>query len=183
MSDARETLRTRPGVVTAATALLYAGAALQVLGLVAQLAQFPALRGFLDDEISPHTEPDGGIIFRGILAIVGVLAVALAITLARAGAFVANGRQKGRTMAWLVAGLVLLCAAGERGGAAQWAYDSSTSSGMTYVEIRHRIDALIPDWAAPVTGTLAVVNVLVTLGYVILLTTPSANGYLRRSGD
>ena len=52
MSYATETVRTRPGVVTAAATLLHAGAAVQVLGLVVQLAQFPALRGFLDDEIS-----------------------------------------------------------------------------------------------------------------------------------
>jgi uncharacterized membrane protein (DUF485 family) len=176
----------RPGVVSAASALLYAAAAIQLVSIVLSLISLGPVRDVLDDEFAdlPDAEVVGTAVTVGIFIGVGV-SVLLAVASAVLGALVGRGRNPARIVAWVFAGIAVLCYGCNAIGAA--AGNALTGSfGQTNPEteeIERRLQEAIPAWQESATMVITVVLLLMYIAVIVLLALPASNEFFRRETE
>jgi hypothetical protein len=171
--------KVRPGVVTAASRLLYLLAALQATALGAIFVQVPPLLRILGDE--RFTESDRDPVRTAIMVGIGVgvaISVAFIAGYILLGVFVGKGKQPARVVTWVVAGLSLLCNLCSFGRQAA----TTASSGAQNVdpELRQQVDGVAPHWFETLTAVRTVVELVALVAIVILLSLAASNEYFRK---
>jgi hypothetical protein len=171
----------RPATVTASAYLLYAAAALSLIGSLTTLSTIGKTSDVYKDAYE-GTAAQGTESFVLAASVVGVVINILFVAgLAILAIFNSRGRQGSRVTTWALGGVVLCCSGlGLAGSAATNALGTSSSTGgPSPREIQDRLDEVLPSWYRPVTITLSVLMVLALLAALILLALPASNTYFR----
>lgn len=177
--------RVRPGVVTAASYLLYFVAALQVIGAAVALSSLGAVqegtRAAYQDFPALRDSADA-------IAAVGVgvgvvFALLFAAGFATLGILDGKGKNPARIVTWVVAGIGICCfGAGAAGRAVNSAFAGmgGDPEGPDPAEVQRTVDAALPSWYYPATTTINVLALLSVIAVIILLALPASNAYFRR---
>ncbi len=172
--------RQRPTVVTMASYLLYAVAALVVVGGVVSLSTLGAVTDAMRDAYAGL--PNGADLqsfTKGVLivsVVVNLLEAALFVVL---GVFVAKGNNGMRITTWVIAGLGVLCfGCGAASGGLTSSLRTSTSDAQRAATVR--VEDAIPGWAHATSIALSVINLLLLIAVIVLLTLAPANAFFRK---
>jgi Kef-type K+ transport system membrane component KefB len=181
--------RLRPGVVTAASALLYGVAALQVLSMVLTALTIGPTRRVLEDLFRDQPDRDAAILTGTIGLYLGIaLAAVLGGAYVVLGMFNGRGKNPSRIITWVVAGIVVLCTGC---GLAFSAFTTSIMSrldtgggtGPTPSEVEERISEALPGWLTPASTVVSVVAVVALIAVIILLALPASNDFFRKEQE
>jgi NADH:ubiquinone oxidoreductase subunit 6 (subunit J) len=167
--------------VSVSSYLLYATAALSLIGSLISLSTIGTMSGVYRDAYS-GTAAEGTESIILIAAVGGVVInVLFAAGLAILGVFNSRGRQGARITTWVLGGITLCCSGiGLAGTAATSALETSgRTGGPSAREVQDRLAAALPSWYGPTTTTLSVLMLLALLGALILLALPPSNAYFR----
>jgi len=171
----------RPTTVSVSAYLLYASAALSLVGSLLSLTTI----GTTSDV---YKEAYAGTAAEGTEAIVLIASVGglvvnilFAAGLAILAIFNNRGRQGARVTTWSLGGVVLCCSGiGLAGTAATSALESSSQTGGPSArEVQEQLDAALPSWYGATTTTLSVLMLLALLASLILLALPASNAYFQ----
>ncbi len=175
----------RPAVVSAASALLFLVAGLELVSAVLSVLTVGPTTRVYDDLFADVPNSDTAVTAGTISIYVAIaFAVLLAVAYLILGIFVNRGKNPARIVTWVLAGFVVLCTG--CGLAATSAFESlgsmgtDTSGGPTPAEVRDAINAEIPGWLSPVTVTLGVITIIALLTVIVLLALPASNAYFRK---
>ncbi|GAB7049434.1 hypothetical protein [Catenuloplanes indicus] len=177
----------RPGVVTVAGYLLFATAALTVLGSLASIVS-------IGPTMDVYANAYAGTAAEGTEAVViGSLVFGVVVNLLLAAGFVAlaifnnKGKNPSRVTTWVIGGLSICCTGfGLAGTALSSAMTGLTAdlpadSGMPDPEaVNQQLADAIPAWVTPLTVVTSVLTLLLLLAVVILLALPPANDFFRK---
>jgi hypothetical protein len=171
----------RPGVVAAASALLYVSAGLLIISAVLGFIPIGEIRQVVTDYYAdqPDLRDATSLAFTIGLIVSGVFYLLLAVGLVVLGVLVGKGKQPARIITWVLGGLLVLCT----GCGLVSTAASGTFSGMGGAqneELTRKIEAATPAWLTAVSTTLSVVSLLVVITVIILLALPVANDYFRK---
>ncbi len=174
--------RSRPTVVTVASNLLFAVAALEVINAIAAFTTVgPVTDAIKDVYAGTPAEGAEGIVTFGYIggAVVNLL---FAAGFAILGILDGRGKNPARIITWVVGGISLCCVgAGLGGNAVAGSLESGSSTGgPSQTEVQQRLDAALPSWYTPVSTTIAVVVLLAILATIILLALPASNEFFRK---
>jgi hypothetical protein len=173
--------RKRPTTVTTSSYLLYATAALSLIGSLISLTAVGTTSDVYKAvyEGTPAQGTEGVI----VIALVAGLVINLlfAAGLAILAIFNNRGRQGARITTWALGGVALCCSGiGLAGTAATSTLQSSGTAGMpSQRELQDRLNAALPSWYEATTRTLSVLMLLALLAALILLALPASNAYFR----
>lgn len=174
----------RPGVVSAAAAMLFASAGIHAVQLLVTVSQFPAIRREIDAAAADDREALPALLDQGagvVAIVVGVaVTVALAAGLAVLGAFVAKGKQPARILTWVAAGLVVLCNGCVLGGAAGTGILAGRLPHGTSTTATAGATDPYPAWVDIWNTGSGLLEILALILAIILLAVPSANDYFRK---
>ncbi|MGN9763933.1 hypothetical protein ACTMS2_02030 [Micromonospora sp. SD12] len=186
MVDSHNTpARTRPGVVTISTYLLWLFALTQLIGLIITLSTIGTISEMLD-EAYRGTDANGTQNLADIttmFAIGGsVFVLLLAVVLAVLGVFNNRGSNGSRITTWVLGGIMVCCTGGGlvSGLGGGIGTGQTTGDGPSPEEIQRRLDEALPGWVTPVTTLLGVLGLLALLAALILLALPKANEFFRK---
>lgn len=179
--------RTRPGLVTISTYLLWLFALTQLIGVIITLSTLGTVSEVLD-EAYRGTDANGTQNLADITTFItigsSVLLLLLAVALAVLGVFNNRGSNGARITTWVLGGILVCCtggglvgglAGGGFGGAGQ-----GTGDGPSPEEIQRRLDEALPGWVNPVSTLIGVIGLLSLLAALILLALPKANEFFRK---
>ncbi len=176
--------RSRPSVVSAAVALLYVAAGLELVSLALGASLIGRQRDAVEQLYGDL--PDGNTYiavtmatFVASLAIGGLIAVVLAVL----AALDARGKNPARIVTWVIGGLYVCCSgAGLAATAAGNAMmgDMQVEGGPDRSEVDRIMNEAEPSWYRVTAVALGVVVLLAVLSAVILLALPAANAFFRK---
>jgi hypothetical protein len=176
----------RPGVVSAASLLLYLVGIIQLGSVVIGLLQIGPIRKVVDEQFAG--KPEGNV--AGTAAIVGiVIGVALAVFIAVGaivlGVLVGKGKNPARIVTWVLAGIGTLCTGC---GLASNAISGSLTSSMQQAnpdqaELSKQIQDAIPSWMTTVSTVTNVLVLICLLLVIILLALPASNDFFRKEQE
>jgi hypothetical protein len=171
----------RPGVVTAASSLLYFCAAVLVVTAVLSILQYGKTKEIAEEVFkdTPGAENAGSIVAISLIA-GGVFYLLLAVGILVLGLLVRKGKQPARIITWVIAGLGVLCLGC---GLASSGLTSSIGSTPESKELQDRLAADIPAWQTAVSTTLNILSVLALVAVIILLALPASNDYFRKEQE
>lgn len=179
--------RSRPGVVTAASYLLYLVAASQVVGGVIVIGGLDAMQRAYEHAYADFPElrdAAGGIalVTVGISVVFALIFAAGFITL---GILDGKGKNAARIVTWVMAGLGVCCfGAGSAGQALNGMLSGMGGTGGTNqpdpAEIQRTLTEALPSWYYPATTAINVINLLAVIAVIILLALPASNEFFRR---
>jgi hypothetical protein len=176
----------RPATVTAASALLYLCALIEVVALVLSVLAFSRYSSVLNQQFAGT--PEAQLMNTGIVIglIIGAVIPALfAIGTAVLGLLVSKGRQPARIVTWVLAGISVLCYGCQLGGAAL----SSSLNGVAGTTtpqaeaIQQRLAESIPAWQTAVATVTTVIVLLALVAVIILLALPASNDFFRKEQE
>jgi len=171
----------RPTTVSVSAYLLYATAALSLIGSLISLTT-------IGTTSEVYKQAYAGTVAEGtdsiiLIATVGglVINILFAAGLAVLAIFNNRGRQGSRVTTWVLGGIVLCCSGvGLAGTAATSAFETSGSTaGPSAREIQEQLTEALPRWYGVVTTTLSVLMLMALLASLILLALPASNNYFR----
>ncbi|MFG1886594.1 hypothetical protein ACGFIR_01815 [Micromonospora sp. NPDC049051] len=186
MVDSHNTpARTRPGVVTISTYLLWLFALTQLIGLIITLSTIGTISKTLDDAYR-GTDANGAQNLADITTMIAVggaiFVLLLAVVLAVLGVFNNKGSNGSRITTWVLGGIMVCCTGGGlvSGLGGGVGTGQTTGNGPSPEEIQRRLDEALPGWVNPVTTLLGVLGLLALLAALILLALPKANEFFRK---
>ncbi|MEH0970068.1 hypothetical protein V6U77_02870 [Micromonospora sp. CPCC 205546] len=186
MVDSHNTpARTRPGVVTISTYLLWLFALTQLIGLIITLATVGTISEVLD-EAYRGTDANGTQNLADITTMItiggAVFVLLLAVVLAVLGVFNNKGSNGSRITTWVLGGIMVCCTGGGlvSGLGGGIGTGQTTGDAPSAEEIQRRLDEALPGWFNPVTTLLGVLGLLALLAALILLALPKANEFFRK---
>ena len=171
----------RPATVTVAVRLLYALAALQLVGLVVQLGQASAIAdataaaywGTGDQEsVSVVVTTRVGAVLAGLFAIAYIVLAVLS----------GRGRDTARIVTRVIGGIGVTCGAFSLVDSAfrsALSLVGETPEGANGADIQRQVSAALPAWYQPTVLTLAVAGLLTVLAAIVLLALPPSNAFFR----
>jgi hypothetical protein len=175
----------RPAVVSAASALLFLAAGLELVSAVLSVLTVGPTTRVYEDLFADVPNSDTAVTLGTVSVYVAIVfAVLLAVAYLILGIFTRRGKNPARIVTWVVAGLVVLCtgcglvatsALGSLGS-----MGSDPSGGPTPAEVQDAIAAELPGWLGPVSLTLGVITIIVLLTVIVLLALPASNAYFRK---
>ena len=171
----------RPTTVSLSAYLLFATAALSLLGALISLTAISTISEVYKAAYAgTAAEGTESVV---VIASVGALVVNILFSagLAILAIFNNRGRQGSRITTWALGGVILCCSGiGLAGTAATNALDTANSAGGPNPrEVQERLDAALPSWYGPITTTLSVLMLLALLASLILLALPASNAYFQ----
>ncbi|GAB1688253.1 hypothetical protein [Krasilnikovia sp. M28-CT-15] len=175
--------KTRPALVTISSYLLYATAALSLIGAVIGLSSAGTMSEVYR-EAYRGTAAEGTETVAVVASVIGIVVnVLFAAGLAVLAIFNGRGRNGSRITTWVLGGIALCCSGvGLAGTAVSSSLNVDTGGGSTGPsarELERRLNEALPSWYAPVTTILSVLMLLTLLGALVLLALPASNAYFR----
>jgi len=171
----------RPTTVSLSAYLLFATAALSLLGALISLTAINTISDVYKAAYAGTAAQGTESVV--VIASVGALVVNILFSagLAILAIFNNRGRQGSRITTWALGGVILCCSGiGLAGTAATNALDTANSAGGPNPrEVQERLDAALPSWYGPITTTLSVLMLLALLASLILLALPASNAYFQ----
>jgi hypothetical protein len=171
----------RPGTVTLSSYLLWAAAAVSLIGGILTLTTVGKMSEALSDLFA------GGSAAGTESIIVGAAVAGVVVNILVAAGFVIlsifnnRGRNGARITTWVLGGLMLCCSGfGLAGTALTSGMNTGSAGGPSQEEIDSRLDAVLPSWYEPLSMILTVITLLSILGAVILLALPASNAFFRK---
>jgi hypothetical protein len=180
-NPAAPTAGARPSSVTISSYLLYAVAAIQVIGLILALS-FIGKTQQVYKEVYAGTSVEGAESF-GIIGIVigAVVGLLLAVGLVVLATLNNRGRNVSRIVTWVVGGIGVCCIGGSLGtGALTGSMNSGNGDVPSPSDVQRRLDEVLPSWYGPVSTTLTVLSLIGLLVALILLALPASNEFFRK---
>ena len=176
----------RPATVSVSTYLLWATAAISLIGGIVSLTTVGALSDAYRDLYAGTAAEGTESIVVGASVFGVVLNILFAAGLVILAIYNNRGRNGARITTWVVGGLMLCCGSFGLLGSAftnQLSGLESTggaNSGPTTAEVEAAMNRALPSWFEPVSTTTSVLSLLAILGAVILLALPASNAFFRR---
>ena len=175
----------RPTTVTAASALLYAAAAIQVISIVLSFFAFGPIQEVINEQFADT--PEAGAVATGMR--VGIIFGIAINALFAAGTVVcavldSRGKNPARIVTWVLGGIAVLCYACNLVGTAL--SSSLTNMGGTspeQTEIQNRIEDALPAWQNSVDLITSILLILAFGGAMILLALPASNAFFRKEQE
>ncbi len=175
--------KVRPAVVTAASALLYLVAGIEVISLVLEVLSFsPTLAAYDDVYAGDSTLDTMKTVAQVTLIVTLAVTVLFAAGIAALGMLISKGKNPARIVTWVVAGLGVLCFGCALG---LGSYVSSLNAGADAKSqvLQKQIEGSIPSWQSAVSTGLGIVVLLALVAVVILLALPAANEFFRKEQE
>ncbi len=179
----------RPPVVTLAGYLLYLAALLLIIN---EILPLPYLSKIVDaareawaTSGSNQTTANQFADTQRIAAIaVAVIAILMGVLFAVIGTLVLRGRQVGRILAWIFAGLGALCTLCLSAGAlVSSSMTTSTVNGVDTKAINDKIAAAQPSWLRPTQTALEIISLIALILVIVLLALPASNAFFRKEPE
>ena len=180
----------RPSVVSAAVALLYVVAALQLLSAALTASSLGAVRQVYADA---YRGVENGDVYVTTATIVLVIVLSIAVLIAIACIVLAvldgKGKNPARIVTWVLGGLGVLClgcslaSAGLSSSFGNFGANSNEAGLPDPNEVTRRVEAAIPAWQGTVTNISSVVVVLALIAVIILLALPASNAFFRKESE
>ena len=176
----------RPATVTAASALLYLCALVEVVALVLSVLAFSRVSSVLNQEFAG--KPEAQVMKTGLIigVIIGtVIPVLFATGTAVLGLLVSKGKQPARIVTWVLAGISVLCYGCQLGGAALTSSLNGVAGTTTpqAEAIQRRLAEAVPAWQTAVATATTVIVLLALVAVVILLALPASNDFFRKEQE
>jgi hypothetical protein len=171
----------RPGVVTAASSLLYFCAVVLVVTAVLSLLQIGRTVKITEEVMkgTPGGE-NAAAVTQISLILVGVVYVLLAVGFVVLGALVGKGKQPARIITWVVAGLGVLCLGCGLAGSGLTSSLQTTPESKVLAE---RLSQEIPAWQTTLSTVLTVLSTVALVAVIIMLALPAANDFFRKEQE
>jgi hypothetical protein len=178
----------RPGVVTAASYLLFLVAVVIIVDAVIGLSTASAVK-----DATAKAYQSAGIAnadqvanFATVGATIGaVVYLLLAIGMVILGVLDLRGKNPARIVTWVLAGIGVLCFCfASVGSAASGALVSSAPSspnGVSASDLAKQIKDAEPSWLQPTQTALAALSLLALILVIILLALPASNRFFRKA--
>jgi hypothetical protein len=172
--------RPRPKVVTLASYLLYAVAALLVMSTVVMISTFSSMTDALQT-----VEPDATrradlhnvlqVVLIGSIVLYALIAAFFVVL----GVFVGRGSNGMRITTWVIAGLGVLCfgCGAVSGGFASTIQNSQSADQR---DAARRVEDAIPGWAHGTSLAISILNTLLLIAVIVLLTLGPANAFFAK---
>jgi len=171
--------RKRPGVVTAASSLLYFCAVVLVVVAGLGLLQMDKTSKITEEVLAGTPGGDSaGTLVRVSLIGAAALDIVLAIGIVVLGVFVGKGKQPARIITWVVAGLGVLCI-----GCSLAAGGLSLSNTPEQKLLAERLSQEMPAWQTAISTALNGLSVIALVAVIIMLALPAANDYFRKEQE
>lgn len=174
--------RPRPATVTIASYLLYAMAALGLVGAILGFVAIPDVTRVIEDAYA-DTGLSGSMTTASTAgyAVGGVVTLLLSAAYVVLGILNAKGKNPARIVTWVLAGLAICCGVfGLLGNALGNALGGGEVDGAPdSAEIQRRIDEAVP-WLTPVNLVTGVLGLILAIAVVVLLALPASNEFFRK---
>jgi hypothetical protein len=178
--------RTRPGVVSTASMLLYVSALLLLVSAVLGFMQVGPVKESAD--VVYADQPDVlSVVGTGVtiaFVVIGVIYLVLATGLVVLGLLDGKGKQPARVITWVVAGLGVLClgcstaSAGLTKGMGLGTGNSGNAAESE--ELARLVAEKTPSWVGATSTTVVVISLILMIAVIILLALPAANDFFRK---
>lgn len=183
--------RTRPAVVGAAVALLYAIAGLLLVNAIIGAINNGNMKAAMDEVYSGVEGGDTAVsVVSASLWVSVVLNVLLAVGFVILAIFDGKGKQGARVTTWVFAGIGALCcgcgslANGLTSNLNNMVDSQGTKTNApTASEVQAVVDAHVPSWYGPVSTTIAILLALACIAVIVLLALPAANPFFRKEPE
>jgi hypothetical protein len=184
--------RTRPTVVGAAVALLYAIAGLLLVNAIIGAINNGNMKAAMDEVYSGMEGGDtAATVVSASLWVSVVLNVLLAVGFVILAIFDGQGKQGARVTTWVFAGIgALCCGCGSLANGLTNnlnsmvdSQGSNAANAPTTAEVQAAMDAHVPSWYTPVSSTIAILLALACIAVIVLLALPAANPFFRKEAD
>jgi hypothetical protein len=176
----------RPPVVSAASALLFVLAGLEVISVVLSITTLGPTRRVYEDLFADVPNSDTTVTFGTISVYVAIVfALLLAAAYLVLGIFTGRGKNPARIVTWVIGGIVVLCTGCGLAATASMdsllsGIDTGTTGGPTPGEVQDAISAALPGWYGPVSLAVSVITIILLLTVIVLLALPASNAYFRK---
>lgn len=180
----------RPSVVTAAVALLYLVAALQLVAIALSATSLGPIRDVYQDEYAGTELEDvmATSVTIGIVVglVVSVLFAAVFVVLAMLDG---RGKNPARIVTWVIGGIGVLCygctvaSSGLSGAFTGFGADTNQSGLPDPDEVARRVEAAIPSWQGTVSLINSVILLVALVAVIILLALPASNAFFRKESE
>jgi uncharacterized protein YraI len=176
--------KSRPATVTAASALLFVCAAIEVASLVLSLIQIGPVTSVLKDEFANAPGADTAQLGATWGAIGGaVIAALFAIGNVVLAMLVRSGKNPARIVTWVLGGIAVLCYGCTLGGTALTSSLNGMASTPETEAMQKRMLEVVPGWARAASVTATVILLIAFLGVIILLALPASNAFFRKEQE
>jgi hypothetical protein len=177
--------KSRPATVTAASALLFVCAAIELASLVLSLIQIGPVTSVLKNEFANVPGADTAQLAATWGAIGGaVIAALFAIGNIVLAMLVRNGKNPARIVTWVLGGIAVLCYGCSLGSSALTSSLNGIATSTPETEqMQKRILEVVPGWARAASVTATVILLIAFLGVIILLALPASNAFFRKEQE
>jgi hypothetical protein len=176
--------RTRPGVVTTASLLLYVSAVLLLVSVGVSLVPIGDVQKIIDEKYANEPENVRQAASIGAVVgpiVVGVVYLVIAVALVVLGILVSKGKQPARVITWVLAGLGVLClGCGLAASGLNSSFSGLGGGGADQQELLDAIAGATPGWVTATGLVLQIISLLIMVTVIILLALPAANDYFRK---
>ncbi|WP_213012928.1 hypothetical protein [Paractinoplanes toevensis] len=170
--------------MSAATYLLYAVAALEIINAILTFATLGPVTDAISDVYADTTLSDSAdTIITAFYAGGAVVNLLLGALFAVLGAFDSRGKNWARILTWVFGGIALCCVGAGLGSSSisgSLETSADTAGGPTPEEVQRRLDEALPSWFTPVGTTITVIVLIALLAVIILLALPKSNEFFRK---
>ena len=176
--------KTRPGTVTAASALLLVVAAVELVSLALSVIHLGPMLSAVNDVYKDQPGADAVRTATLAGAIGGaVLAALFAIGTVALSLLVRRGKNPARIVTWVLGGIGVLCNGCSLGSAALTSSLQGSTTTPEAEQLQRRLTELVPSWQSAITTAAAVVVMVALLAAVILLALPASNDFFRKEQE
>jgi hypothetical protein len=177
-----EAPRRRPGVVTAAVALLVVVALLSMMSQVLQLTTISDVEDVLRDYYADEPNGDTLVLSTTVGSYAGAgFSLVASVALMVLAWLDARGNQPARIMTWVLGGIFMCCSTcGIAGTAFTGVIPGASGTGADQGELQRRMEDAVPTWMTVTVTAEATLSLLLMLTAVIMLALPAANEFFRK---
>ncbi|MEV4346526.1 hypothetical protein AB0J83_18840 [Actinoplanes sp. NPDC049596] len=176
--------RSRPLIVTVASYLLYAVAAIEVINAIVAFATMSRMADTVRDVYAGTEAEDAAGIVNAAFVFGAVINLLIGAGFAVLAYFNGRGKNPSRIVTWVIGGIAICCFGfGLSGNALVSAMESAGTTDTTTWQdddLDQRINDALPGWYTPTTTALAAIALLAILATVILLALPASNEFFRK---
>jgi hypothetical protein len=175
----------RPGTVSAASALLYLAAVIQVVSIAVSLFSLGPIQDVLNSEFAGTPEADAVATATRVGIFIGIAVSAVfVIGTIVLGLLIGRGSNAARIVTWVLGGIGVLCyTCGLVGNAASSSLANMGGQSEEQADIQRRLEEALPSWQNAANIATSVVLLLCFLLVIILLALPASNDFFRKEQE
>ncbi len=174
----------RPGVVAAASALLYLCGAIQLASVGVSLLALGPVQDVVQKEFANRPEAQTIATATTVGIVIGVsVSALLSVGVVVLGVLVGRGKNPARIVTWVIAGIGVLCYGCSLAGTAVQSSLAGLGSDPANADIQERITNAIPAWQNTVNTVATIIVLIALLVVIVLLALPASNEFFRKEQE